>query len=339
MIPRSFPIACFAACLVLAACGEVPAPVTPPETDPATQTPIEPEPEKPKGFDVSGIPVSDAPLGSYPYFPLPDGYHTSEQFSSTIEAGRFPFWVGELFIGVEGRIHQANIRVNEGKTFSTSEVEQAVRDTILGVGGVEVANMEIPRSRSEEVLTRSFTQEFRNGLCWPSEPVQTYVVRRSDKDIWIHACTYGGIGAAWVIVEAENSLPDPEPLDAGGLASRLRTDGLATVPFAFQSAAADILENEAPRIDAIAEVLDQEADWRFAVSGYAGAGVGPAQAAQLADARAQAVVSALVAAGIDPDRLSVVPSADTEPSRESGRNIELTLLPAESGASAPASLP
>ncbi|GAB3339004.1 OmpA family protein [Marilutibacter aestuarii] len=316
MISRTVLLASVAACLAMTACGDAPAPPEASRAEAAAPAPDAPEAAAPPSFDIAEIPVSDAPLGDFPYFSVPEGYYTNEQFSSTIEAGRFPMWVGDMFIAVEGRIHQANIRVDDGKSFSTLEVEEKVRDAIAGAGGVELSNMVIPKSHTQDVLTRAFTQEFSNGLCWPSEPVRTYVVHRTDKDIWVHACTYGGIGAAWVIVETATSVAMPEPVDAATLGAQL-DDGEARLPIAFPSASTALPDNAQSQVAALASALEARPALRLEILGYAGA-MGDAAADALSKDRARAVIDALESLGIAGERLRGADAPEPEASQEEG---------------------
>ncbi|QDH71583.1 OmpA family protein [Marilutibacter alkalisoli] len=339
MIHRPFSFLGLTACLALAACGgDAPPPADEPETDATAEASTEPESDEPKAFDITTIPVSDAPLGEFPYFQLPEGYHTTEKLSSTIEVGQFPFWVGEFFIGVEGRIHQANIRGNEGKAFSALEVEQAIRNAITSAGGVEIANMVIPRSRTQDVLTRSFTQEFSNGLCWPKEPVRTYVVHRTDKDIWVHACTYGGIGAAWVIAETATAEPEFEVVSSDTLRERLRTEGRVAIPVGFASASAELLPGAAAQIREIVTLLEQEAEWLLDINVHVDDSGSAQHSMALSEARARAVAEAMAAAGAGTGRLKARGLGRSEPIADNGtpegraknRRVELVLQGQES---------
>ncbi|MGQ4660751.1 OmpA family protein [Lysobacter sp. F6437] len=307
-----------------AASGE-PAEADPPE---AEQAPEEP------AFDIASVPLSDAPLGDFPYFTLPDGYVTNDKLSSTIEVGRFPFWVGDHYVAVQGRIHQANIRVVEGKTFSAIEVEKSIRQMIVGAGGVELTNMVIPAAASADVLTREFTLDFSNGLCWPSEPVRTYVVHRTDKDIWVHACTYGGIGGAWVIAETAADEPEAKVLASDDLSAAIDDKGKVAVQINFRSGSAEILPGSQPQLVQIDALLRERPNLRLSVNGHTD-NTGTAERNQeLSTLRAEAVVAELRALGTDVSRLEArglgraQPVADnsTAEGRASNRRVELVSI-------------
>jgi outer membrane protein OmpA-like peptidoglycan-associated protein len=317
--------------LALAACGggPDPAPAVEEAAKPAAEAPAEPEPPS---FDINEIPVSDAPLGEFPYFQPPAGYHTTDKLSSTLAVGEFPFWVGDFYVGVKGRIYQANLRADEGKTFSALELEQAIGQTIEAAGGVEIANMVIPRANSSEVLTRAFTSDFSNGLCWPSEPVRTYVVHRTDKDIWVHACTYGGIGGAWVIAETATAEPPTTVMPSAELQEMLETDGKVTVQINFASDSGELLPGADAQIAQIGALLDQDPELELMVNGHTDDSGTVQRSQALSKQRADAVVAALVDHGIEARRLRAQglgrsqPSADNSTAEGRARNRRIELM-------------
>ena len=290
-------------------------------------------PEEP-AFDIASIPLSDAPLGDFPYFTLPDGYVTTDKLSSTIEVGRFPFWVGDHYVAVQGRIHQANIRAVEGKTFSAIEVEKSIRQEIVEAGGVELANMVIPAAASADVLTREFTLDFSNGLCWPSEPVRTYVVHRTDKDIWVHACTYGGIGGAWVIAETATVEPAATVLASQDLSAAIDDKGKVAVQINFRSDSAEILPGSLPQLVQIDALLRERPSLRLSVNGHTDNTGTAERNRELSTLRAEAVVAELRALGADASRLEArgvgraQPIADnsTAEGRATNRRVELVAI-------------
>ena len=294
---------------------------------------MEEVPEKPS-FDITEIPLSDAPLGDFPYFTLPDGYVTTDKLSSTIEVERFPFWVGDHYVAVQGRIHQANIRAVEGKTFSAIEVEKSIRQEIVEAGGVELANMVIPAAASADVLTREFTLDFSNGLCWPSEPVRTYVVHRTDKDIWVHACTYGGIGGAWVIAETATVEPAATVLASQDLSAAIDDKGKVAVQINFRSDSAEILPGSLPQLVQIDALLRERPSLRLSVNGHTDNTGTAERNRELSTLRAEAVVAELRALGADASRLEArgvgraQPIADnsTAEGRATNRRVELVAI-------------
>jgi OOP family OmpA-OmpF porin len=156
-------------------------------------------------FDITKIPVSTAPLGVFPYITLPAGY--VDGGGKTQDLARFPFWTGTAFEFVEGKVYQAGIRPDEGKTFSKLELQRGIERQVLAAGGVKVTESRIPSSASD-ALTDDVKVGMIDGLGdIYNDATTTYVIRRADRSIWVHVVPsmYGG---AWTIAETE---PAPAP--------------------------------------------------------------------------------------------------------------------------------
>ncbi len=265
--------------------------------------------DAPKAFDPGSLPVSEAALGEFPYFRLPEGYHTKPRNESTQALGRFAFWHGAGYIEANGRIYQGNIQAVEGKVFSSAELTLAIEKQIIGMGGVLIADSVVPSADRANVLTRNFVDEYSKGLCWPTEPVRTYVVRSVGHDVWVHACTYGDIGGGWVI----GDIPVPDTVDAplpgSELVRALRETGKADLGLRFLPGAAAPRDPGA-QVDALAGLMVASPQARLSIRGSAGVGLDAAGREALALARARHLHDALVAAGVDAGQLEVEASPD-----------------------------
>ena len=155
-----------------------------------------------KGFDINSVPISDKELATFPYFNLPQGYqsvvnHRPKDFD------RFPFWVGDHFEWVEGKIFSNYIREKEGKEFSGYEVLKYLDNEITIAGAVQVFKGEIP-SDSSHWLNDHFNPlivNYVDGLGDVyNDPASTYVIHRKDKIIWIHLCI-GSMSGGWIILD------------------------------------------------------------------------------------------------------------------------------------------
>src|SRR5690606_31233423 len=314
--------------------GQEQAPTTPPGDGGQQENGAAAEEEAEAGFDIAKVPLSDAPLGEFPYFSLPRGYHTTDRLTSEFPQVAFPFWVGDRYIAVEGRVYMANIRADEGRNFSALEVAGNVEHVLREAGGVLLADMEVPRSASGPVLTREFTRRFANGLCWPTEPGRTYVVHRTDRAIWVPSCTYGGIGGAWVIAETGPPEPTATLLPANELRQKIDADGRVALQINFGSDSARILTGSMPQLEQVVELLQGLPGLALSVEGHTDDTGTAERNLQLSRQRAQAVVDALVERGIDPGRLTArglgrdapVASNETPAGRAANRRVELVRL-------------
>jgi OOP family OmpA-OmpF porin len=72
------------------------------------------------GFAIDKVPVSNAPLGAFPYIGLPEGYKWGSYQSSPDKGeirdfDHFTFWTGSALHDVEGKLFMAAITNKAGK--------------------------------------------------------------------------------------------------------------------------------------------------------------------------------------------------------------------------------
>ncbi|MFE0700753.1 hypothetical protein [Streptomyces sp. NPDC058872] len=173
----------------------------PPEESPGSSAPTATEGATP--FDPESVPVSDAPLGDFPYFSIPEGFENSETPSPVVPRGRVPFWTGDGLEWVEGKIYRSSIQAQGGKEFSAPELRAAVASAVTGSGGVRLTDSRIPADVTESI-PRDVRVEYVDGFGdIYNNPVSTYVIRRSDRLIWIHLCS-DSAGAGWLVAETSD---------------------------------------------------------------------------------------------------------------------------------------
>lgn len=150
-------------------------------------------------FDMASVPVSAVALGSFPYFSLPEGYEAGN--AKTLDIAKVPYWVGDHFEWVEGKIFQSSIDVKSGKDFSSYEVKRNIAALIQQAGGKQIFEGRIPGDAISK-LPEDAKQSFSTGLGGMySDPAIIYLIHRTDKDIWIHLTVNTGSGS-WAITES-----------------------------------------------------------------------------------------------------------------------------------------
>jgi len=167
-----------------------------------------------RAFDITRLPVSDAALGEFPYFSLPDGYVPMNK-PVRMDYTRFPFWTGHGFEWVEGRSYESAIDTGGDKTFSEFELRRNIEAMLAQVGAARLTTSRIPADQLD-ALGEDITQGHIDGLGdIYNDAVEVFVLRRADRNIWIHFTSNSASGA-WVILETKPFVESAHLLDAAG---------------------------------------------------------------------------------------------------------------------------
>lgn len=287
------------------------------------------------GFALDRVPVSTVPLGDFPYFQLPEGYVALSAFTREYPFDRVGFWTGEAIEWVEGRFHVSHIR-SDGSGYSPLQVERNIAAVVEQAGGVHVFSGVEPREVREALWagTDSFPTRYRNSVCFATQPVHVYVVRRADRAIWVRQCSNGDKGGGWVIGETEAFQATATLLPRQAIEQALGETGRVALQVNFATDQADVLPDSLPQIDEIVALLEADPALRLAIEGHTDDTGPAARNRTLAQARAEAVVALVVARGIAADRLEAAgygpdrPVADnaTEDGKAQNRRVELVSL-------------
>ena len=255
----------------------------------------------PAAFSIDAVPLSNAPLGAFPYFGLPPRYKPQNK-PITHAFGRFPFWTGAAFQQVEGQVYMVAIVGEKEADYSAFELKKNMQALFAQAGAVKIAEGRIPTAMLY-ALPDEERQDINAGFGDPyNNPVETWVIHRPDKDIWIHFAQNSS-SAGLSVVEAKPFAPTAALLPAEKLKQDLDASGKAVVHVNFDTDQSVILPNSQPQMAAIVALLGQSPGLKLAINGYTDETGTPAHNLQLSDARAKSVMAALVGAGVAPGRL------------------------------------
>jgi hypothetical protein len=202
---KSTPVLALVAAVTLAGCGSRSDDKAAESNAPATvETPVSPAPATPPAaapvtFDVTKVPVSTAALGEFPYVPVPAGYAIGD--TKTMDLAGFPIWSGAGFLNVEGKTYMATSRTPEGKTYSRLEFERGMETAVKAAGGVQIAKSVAPNEVIDDI-PQTLRDEMSLGI-GPiyGSPITSYVIRRSDRIIWIQTVSDTS-HTTWTVVDA-----------------------------------------------------------------------------------------------------------------------------------------
>ncbi|ASK29668.1 flagellar motor protein MotB [Chryseobacterium sp. T16E-39] len=287
-----------------------------------------------KKMDINSIPISNKPLGAFPYFNLPENYQSTPT-NNTADFDVAYFWVKDHFEKPEGKIFYARVTAKEGKSYSDLEVERNLDELIKSVDGLKVSQMKIPVDSSYAVPDNN-KLKYMNGYGFMSSAVTTtYVIRRSDRNIWMQL-TPGddGVSAGWMILETKPFKMTASLTQADEMKKELDTKGHIPLYINFDTDKATIKPESLPIIEEIQKLLAGNTALKILIEGHTDNSGVATHNKKLSEDRANAVKMALIAKGTNAARLqskgmgSDKPIADntSEDGKAKNRRVEIVKI-------------
>ncbi|MBC8084220.1 MAG: hypothetical protein H7Z21_13525 [Hymenobacter sp.] len=193
LVATSVLLSLLAACSPKAKTEETAAATTAPTETPAAPAPeaaaatpeTTPAPGTAGTFDINSVPVSAANLGGFPYLGRLKGYRINTTSDSVaFEFDRIYVFDGQNLVAVEGRVLlREYIPVDEQRKTSELMMQRNYENLIKSLGGVRVSTGELPSAPVEKMIRTEFNKH--NGDIDPGNPVDTYVIRQKDKEVWV----------------------------------------------------------------------------------------------------------------------------------------------------------
>lgn len=204
---------------------------------------------------------------------------------------------------------------------------------IKDLGGVEIANSQIPKDIIEKI-PKDFQVQYYAGLGDIfNYPTKTYVVRQEDTSAWFQL-TQSGNYISLMVAESKPLNVTAKALTSSALKQSLDQDNKVSVQINFATDKTEILPDSQAQIDQIVALLKDNPNLKLGIYGHTDNTGDAAHNLKLSDQRAQSVVAALTKAGIESNRLIAKGFGDTQPvannSNEDGkaknRRVELVKL-------------
>lgn len=300
----------------------------------STPTTTTPEVASAKKFDINSVPVSEKPLGAFPYFNLPENYEdTSKNTIADYDVAYF--WVKDHFEKPEGKIFYSRIKAKEGKSYSELEVTRNLDELIKSVDGVKVSEMKVPADSSHTIPDNNRVK-YMNGYGFMANAItKTYLIRRSDRNIWVQITPYDdAVSAGWMVLETKPFKMTASLTKADAMKKELDSKGHIALYINFDTNKATIKTESLPIVDEIQKLLTTNASLKIAIEGHTDNTGIAANNKKLSEERANAVKTALISKGINAARLqtkgwgSDKPVADntSEENKAKNRRVEIVKL-------------
>lgn len=204
---------------------------------------------------------------------------------------------------------------------------------IKDLGGVEIANSQIPKDIIEKI-PKDFQVQYYAGLGDIfNYPTKTYVVRQEDKTAWFQL-TQSGNYISLMVAESKPLNVTAKALTSSALKQSLDQDNKVSVQINFATDKAEILPDSQTQIEQIVALLKDNPDLKLGIYGHTDNTGDVAHNLKLSEQRAQSVVTALTKAGIESNRLTAKGFGDTQPvadnasedGKAKNRRVELVKL-------------
>ena len=286
----------------------------------------------PADFSIDNVPISNAPLGKFPFFGWPANYQ-AQNTPKEIGFGHFPFWTGKAFNDVEGQTFMVTLDAAPNKQFSSYELQKNMHALFQQAGAVKVYEGKIPND-TIMALPDTVRSEIAPGLGDAyNDPVETWVIHRLHDVIWINYSTNTAQGSI-AVVQTKPFVATAALLPADQLKSDLDKTGKAVIHVNFAIDQTQILPDSKAQMDAVIALLKADPALKLAINGYTDDTGSDEHNVTLSDGRAKAVQAALVVAGIKADRLqakgygrmSPVSNNTDEAGKAANRRVELVKL-------------
>ena len=335
--------------LALAACSEkktvdttVAGDTTIVQTAPATETTA----PMPAGkFDWSNVPVSNATIGAFPYLTAPAGFVIDKNRSDAAPANTTEFkdfnklimYDGRGFFDAEGKWAKIKFRMaDNGADWNQYKLDQSLDKYLESIGAKRIFKGQIPSEKLKSLNTEDdmTVYKFVVGDPWNSDPVRHYALNHATAgkivfQVWSNSAE-GDAG----IVQLEGFEQTIKAPTASEMKSEIDKSGKAVLNINFDTDKATLQADGQKMVDEIYALLQQNPALKLSIEGHTDNTGAAARNQKLSADRANTVMYALAAKGIDISRLKAkgygadkpLAPNDSEEAKAKNRRVELVKI-------------
>jgi outer membrane protein OmpA-like peptidoglycan-associated protein len=290
---------------------------------------------KPAPFDLQSVPVSTANLPAFPYLDYPEKLERGYRSDKKPQFDEVYLIAGKELRRVEGQVlvrHFPHTSLN----MSALESQRNYENLIKSLGGVKVSQLMPADAEFKRLYPESEDQLEKKmrvlGINNGGKNYQMYLLRTPQKNIWFGLSIYDNDSGTWLMTVEEKAFEQTVSLTkAEVMADDLKKSGEVTLYLAFDTDSASIKEESKPVLAEIAKLLKNDQSLQLKVEGHTDNQGTAAHNKKLSESRAQSVMQAVTALGIDAKRLQAAgygqdkPVADnaTEAGRAKNRRVML----------------
>ncbi|CAA9196655.1 Peptidoglycan-associated lipoprotein [Flavobacterium bizetiae] len=286
-----------------------------------------------KSFNIEDIPYSNADLGSFPFFTLPEGLtEQNKPLQKKIDVCFFP--VNGVMTSFEGKLYKTNVTAKPGEEFSQRYFEKSIEDYLNSIGAVKVFDGEITKEEFDRYNKKDTNKGNEGDIGYTDEQIKFYVIRSKSKgNIYVQFSSNNAAGKLNILQE-EVFQQTIKKVTADDIAKDLTEKGKSILYINFDVDKATISTDGKEVVNEIAQALKKNTALKIAIEGHTDNTGDAAHNKKLSNDRANAVLSTLTTQGIDKSRLSAkgfgaerpLVANDSEDNKSKNRRVELVKI-------------
>lgn len=246
-----------------------------------------------------------------PYFTRMPNFFIEETANKEFDA--YTFFDGKKEVSIEGKVYQTRYRLKEGAApISVVQIRKNYVNATNSIGA--------------KILFEGRHGQFEDtrSAC----DIVTAVLSKGGNEAWIEVWPMTDDSYMLTVVERQAM---KQEVTATDMLEALNRDGYISLDIHFDTGKATVKPESQPILDQIVELLKQNTGFKIRIEGHTDNVGDPKSNKELSNSRANAVLSAILKAGIAATRLSAAgygqekPVADnrTEEGRAKNRRVEL----------------
>ena len=283
-------------------------------------------------FNINTIPISESELGDFPFFSLPDGLkEQNKPVKRSYDKLYFP--IDGVMTPLEGKVWKSSIvKTDESdEDWSLPYFENSYDNAITAIGGVKIFDGEITNEEYNSYRSKATYLGEEGSMGYAGQTIKVYLIRRSNgDDIYIQLTGNSAYGKLNILQKAPFK-QTITMLKSDQIQKDLNDKGKIVLYINFETDKATLQEDGKDAVSEISKALKSDKNLNISINGYTDNVGNEAHNLKLSKDRADTVKNAIIASGIDSNRLTSdgfgskdpIANNDTEAGRTKNRRVEL----------------